>query len=151
MSTPPAITTIEEAKQESLRIMRELAGMADGLAIAPAEDQPESFETQELVLAQCPKGRYQYPGITAVVFTDDASVLEFEARILSHLRNSPDWEDQSQRESSGEAIPFFVSSNGFSVSTVAHTDPDNKRVVIRAYSPCVELPEDFPNRGGYTY
>lgn len=151
VNTLSEITTIEEAKRESLRIMRELVGMADGLAISPAEDQPESIETQKLVLAPCRDGGYQYPGITAVVFADDASVLEFEERILSHFRSSSAWEERRRTRPSGEVVITFNGTNGFTVGTVTHTDANNKRVVIRAYSPCVELPEDFPNHGGYTY
>lgn len=154
MNAAQSIDTIEEAKAESLRIQRELVELSRGLRVAPQASQPAPIGERERTLLNCDSDNryYQYPGVTSVAFTDADSVLEFHKRLYDHLSSSPDWnEDESSSENDDRITSAFTHRNGFSVSIEALTEPDNLREAIMVYSPCVELPHDFPRAGGPRY
>lgn len=153
MNAAQSIDTIEEAKAESLRIQRELVELSRGLRVAPQASQPAPIGERERTLLNCDSDSryYQYPGVTSVAFTDAESVLEFHKRIHEHLASSPDWKEDKRRSGTDEPYFRFEHRNQFHVLFEAHTEPDNLREAIMAFSPCVELPHDFPRAGGPRY
>ena len=145
------VATIFEAKTVSVAIQNELVDLSSDLNRAPTESQTAPIGQNKLPLRECDRQNYYYyPGITSVVFNDAGSVIEFHQRIYQHLR-SEGWAEIQRETSESDSVPEFRNEEGFKVYVVSHQEPDNLRVVIRAYSPCVELPPDLPKAGGPEY
>lgn len=138
------ITSVTDAKRVSVEILKELVELAPKEDLLPAESQPSTPGERPRHLMSCSKsGTYQYPGASGLLFRDDASAKAYERKVHEYMRAQEGWSEVVVRDDPEQWESEFTSNNGFTVSATKLRRDGVSRIMLLAFSPCFEMPDDF--------
>lgn len=126
--------TLEEAKERTMQIEREIA------ALVPPENVAEITQNQTGYLFSCSMPeRYSWMGFLRVTYSERADVAGVVARAEEIFSRREGFRFRDEPTLAGEPRLHMIGLTG--ESYFVHDNPRGTSLEISSYSPCVPLPE----------